>query len=83
MANIDFDPEDYVDEIGTRFLIRELKNRKVLPKSFPETQMENEAVELQMWSRTPKRDALIEFLKLSQCATLEEIIEVVTNIYNK
>ena len=45
--------------------------------------MENEAVELQMWSRTPKRDALIEFLKLSQCATLEEIIEGVTNIYNK
>lgn len=83
MASIDFDPEDYVDEIGTRFLIRELKSRKVLPKSFPETQIENEAVELQMWSKTPKRDAMIEFLKLSSCATLEDIIEEVKQIFNK
>lgn len=36
MANIDFDPEDYVDEIASYYLIRELKERKILPKSFDE-----------------------------------------------
>ena len=45
--------------------------------------MENESIELSMCSRTPKRDALIEFLKLSQCATLEEIQSEIQNIFNK
>lgn len=28
MASIDFDPEDYIDEISTSDLVRELKSRK-------------------------------------------------------
>ena len=29
MATVDFDPEDYLDEVDTEYLINELKSRKV------------------------------------------------------
>lgn len=80
MASIDIDPEDYIDEISTRHLIRELKRRKVLSEAFNE---EKPNVSIDSFSKTPKRNALIDFLKLHQSATLEDIQDAVKEVYYK
>ena len=80
MAEIEFYPEDYIDEIDTEDLIEELKSRKVLPKSFD---VNKEMIYSRFYGRTPKRDAIIEFLELHETASLEDIIEAVKENYNK
>ena len=80
MAMVDIDLEDYIDEIGTRYLIRELKRRNVLPEAFNE---EKPNVSIDSYSKTPKRAALIDFLKLHQSATVEDIQDAVKEVFNK
>ena len=80
MAEIEFDPEDYIDEIATRHLIRELKKRKILPQNFNEFQSR---IEPGPFLKTPKRAMLIDILKLPPLATLEDIQEAVKENYNK
>jgi hypothetical protein len=84
MATIDFDPEDYIDEIDADDLIEELKKRHILPKSFTRPISSDEKFDASlMCSRTPKRDTLISFLGLHKSATLEDMQNEIEQIYNK
>jgi hypothetical protein len=80
MARIEVEIEDYLDEVETRYLVKELKRRKVLPELFEENA---KALQFDGFTRTPKRFALIEFLKLHQSATLEDIQEAIKENFNK
>lgn len=71
-GEIDVDISDYLDEVDTEDLVKELIKRR----NFKISKYYNE-------SRTPIRDSIIDILDLHTCATLEEIQEEVKNIYYK
>lgn len=79
MASISFDPEDYVDEISTKYLIDELIERKVLPSDFKK----NKDKDFLSLDRTPIRSAICELLNTSPLSSVEDIIELVKENYNK
>ena len=76
MASIDFDIEDYLEEADTQDLIDELVSRKVLPKGFKSKD------ELPV-IRYEKRDLLTQHLGISPLSTLEDIQEIIKEIYYK
>lgn len=80
MASIDFDPEDYLDEVDIDELINELKSRKVLPPSF---RYDENKPDLTCWGKNPKRDLLLAHLDLSPLSDLDEVIEKVKEVFNK
>jgi len=80
MATLDFDPEDYLDEVDIDDLINELKSRKVLPQSF---KYDENKPDLICWGNTPKRDLLLVHLDISPLSDLNDTIEKVKEIYYK
>ena len=80
MATVDFDPEDYLDEVDTECLINELKSRKVLPPSF---KYDEDKHDLTSWGKNPKRDLLLSHLDISPLSDLNETIEKVKEVFNK
>lgn len=77
MSSIDFDPEDYIDEVSSYILIDELKRRNILPKSF------SNDLEEKFSDRFPMREALTNILNISPLSTLDDIIQAVKENYNK
>lgn len=83
MATIDFDPEDYLDEVDTDDLIDELRSRKkdkdarAFLKAFE--QAEEFIIPTDISPRKLK-EVLCDYLQLSHCSTNDEII---TNLYKQ
>lgn len=80
MAQLDFDPEDYLDEIDSDDLVNELKHRNILPTHF---KFEENKPDLTSWGKYPKRDMMLAHLELSPLASLDDIIEKVKENYYK
>lgn len=88
MAEIDFDPEDYLDEVSTDALIDELKTRNNFnpSKDFiieAETINNSGIIDLNPDERFPIRYAIIKLLDLSVGASLKDIIEGIKENYYK
>jgi hypothetical protein len=62
MASVDFDPEDYLDEVSTKDLISELSKRG---------------------ARYNGKDGLFDLLGLNKLASLGDVLEKTTELYNR
>lgn len=76
---ITVDIDDFIDEIDTDDLISELEIRDDLPKEWEFLRTESDKID---YGRTPRRNAIINYLGLHECATLEDMQEAIKDIYN-
>ena len=78
-GEIDIEISDYLDEVSTDELIDELITRKGLPDGLKELFTKEDV----KCSKTPTRDAIINFLNLHIGATIEDMCERIKEIYYK
>jgi hypothetical protein len=85
MARIDIDIEDYLDEVDTDSLIEELKSRRDLPREWQNLKKlgTGNVYHLNNDSASPRRDLIINILRLHPSATIEDIQEAVKENFNK
>ena len=78
-VSVDVDIDDVLEEIDTDDLITELESRSDLPPKYRAI-ADNDRIN---YSKTPTRDALTDILKLSDMASLGDILQAVTDNYYK
>lgn len=78
-VSVDIDIDDVLEEIDTDDLIEELETRHDLPPRYRGIAKH----ELNQFSKTPIRDAITGILKISDTSSLGDILQAVTDNFNK